>query len=84
MCFGGQGIHKERSKEALGAGSVEELGCITSNLTLLEERNAILIHGLKCRSDLGEASKVPKTMIVCSFCCRQFSFQNKTVLGQVS
>jgi len=33
MCFGGQGIHKERSNEALDAGSVEELGCIQVNFT---------------------------------------------------
>jgi hypothetical protein len=33
MCFGGQGIYKEGRKEALGARSVEELGCITSKLT---------------------------------------------------
>jgi hypothetical protein len=61
MCSVCQRIHKERRKEALGAGSVEELGCITSKL-----RNAILIHGFKCGSDLGEASKVHTTMIECS------------------
>jgi hypothetical protein len=33
MCSVCQRIHKERRKEALGAGSVEELGCITSKLS---------------------------------------------------
>lgn len=81
MCFGGQGIHKERRKEALGAGSVEELGCTTSKLTCEEYHSD---SGLKCGSDLGEASKGPKTMIVRSFCYRQSRSRIKQTLSPVT